>query len=264
MIFESIFAICIVTCHYFMPYRQLFLTTVDSTNLYLQRLQQSGESISNIIVSTDFQSNGRGLERNNWFSGSKTNLLFSVGVDVHFLPAVSQFLITQAVSTAIIAVLEKLFPIQNFSIKWPNDIYFENKKLAGILISNTVIGNCLNESIIGVGLNVNEEVFPKDLPNPISLFQIANKKFKLPVLLKQFAEAIFHSIESLKDSEQIGLLEDRYLNNLFRYMKWHSYIVDGKVIRAKIVGHNEYGHLLLEDESKNVFVCDLKQVKFVL
>lgn len=247
-----------------MPYRQIQLTTVDSTNNYLQRLQQSGETVAHVVVAADFQTNGRGLENNGWFSSSKTNLLFSLGADVGFLPAANQFLITQAVSTAIVSVLERIIPDKKFQIKWPNDIYFEDKKIVGILISNTVIGSYLSESIIGVGLNVNEDVFPENLPNPVSLFQITNRKFELSVLLKQFSEAIFQAIDDLKDPEQFQSLQNRYTKSLFRYMKWSGYIIENKVIQAKITGYNEYGHLILEDQSKNVFVCDLKQVRFVL
>ena len=157
--------------------------TLDSTNKYLQNLLEECVDIVDNVVVTEFQSSGRGQGKNVWESEAGKNLLFSVAVDMSYLKAENQFLLTQMVSVAMIDVLKKYLPEESLFIKWPNDIYFNNKKIAGILIKNEIKGMMLGTSIIGVGLNVNQESFGENLPNPISLKMITGKDYDLEEIL---------------------------------------------------------------------------------
>ena len=111
--------------------KYIHLERIDSTNAYLQR-QQSEHDIRNWVVSADEQTAGKGMGSNGWESEVGKNLTFSLALDMSFLPAERQFLLSEAVPLGIIEVLDTLLPSEKLSIKWPNDIYFENRKLAGM------------------------------------------------------------------------------------------------------------------------------------
>ena len=157
--------------------------TLESTNQYLQNLLNEGIDIVDNIVVTDYQTSGRGQGKNVWESEDGKNLLFSIALDMSFLKAENQFLLTQIVSVTMINVLKKYLPEESLSIKWPNDIYFNNKKIAGILIKNEIRGMMMGTSIIGIGLNVNQTSFNENLPNPISMKMITGNDFELEELL---------------------------------------------------------------------------------
>ena len=142
--------------------------TLDSTNLYLQNLLNKGENIDNHIIVAEFQSSGKGQGRNVWQSEDGKNLLFSIALDISFLKADDQFLLTQMISASMINVLKNYLPEESLFIKWP-DIYFKDQKIAGILIKNEIKGMMLGTSIIDIGLNVNQTSFSESLPNPISI-----------------------------------------------------------------------------------------------
>ena len=169
---------------------------LDSTNAYLQR-QQSERDICNWVVSTDEQTAGKGMGSNGWESEVGKNLTFSLAVDVSFLPAERQFLLSEAVALGLYETLIPLIPVEKLHIKWPNDIYYENRKLAGILINSTIKANMMDVSIIGIGLNVNQIQFQDWPTHPISLKQITGKEYDLQPLLEQVAESIYNKVEVL-------------------------------------------------------------------
>ena len=142
----------------------------DSTNAYLQRLVAETDAPEGTVVSTSFQTNGRGQLSNMWEAEDGKNILCSILLRPTSLPIKSQFLISQAISVAIVDVLNSY--LDGFFIKWPNDIYYKEDKIAGILIENTLSSAGISTCIIGLGLNVNQQTFRSDAPNPISLFNI--------------------------------------------------------------------------------------------
>ena len=146
------------------------LAETDSTNTYLQQLDADRHLPEGYIAYTDTQRAGRGQRGNSWESQPGKNLTFSLLLRPEHIPANQQFLLSQAVSLAATDVLNRY--ASGFSIKWPNDIYWEDKKIAGILIENVLSGSTFARSIVGIGLNINQERFISDAPNPVSLFQI--------------------------------------------------------------------------------------------
>ena len=239
----------------------LHLGKTDSTNAYLQR-QQSECDIRNWVVSADEQTAGKGMGSNGWESEASKNLTFSLALDMGFLLAERQFLLSKAVPLGIIEVLDTIIPVEKLSIKWPNDIFFENRKLAGILINSTIKANMMDVSIIGIGLNVNQMQF-KDWPtHPISLRQITGKEYDLGTLLKQVAESVAKETEKLKTEETALEIEKDYLQRLYRYHTWAEYEVNGKTMRLYMTGIDAFGRLMLIDEADNTYCFDIKEIRF--
>jgi BirA family biotin operon repressor/biotin-[acetyl-CoA-carboxylase] ligase len=241
--------------------KYVHLEQIDSTNAYLQR-KQSECDIRNWVVSADEQTAGKGMGNNGWESEVGKNLTFSLAVDTGFLPAERQFLLSEAVPLGIVEVLDKLLPTEKFSIKWPNDLYYGNRKLAGILINSTIKANMMDLSIIGIGLNVNQMQF-KDWPTqPISLKMITGKHYDLHPLLEQIAAHIIKKVELLKSNPTA--IEQAYLKRLFRYQTWADYEVDGKALRLFMTGIDAFGRLQLVDEQQTLHCYEIKQIKFLV
>ena len=241
--------------------KYIHLEQIDSTNAYLQR-QQSEADIRNWVVGTDKQTAGKGMGSNGWESEVGKNLTFSLALDVSFLPAERQFLLSEAVALGLIHALDTLLPAEKLHIKWPNDIFYENHKLAGILINSTIKANKMDVSIIGIGLNVNQMQF-KDWPtHPISLQQITGNDYDLQSLLEQVVENIIDKVEILRTEP--NAIETEYLKRLYRYRTWADYEVDGKVLRLLMTGIDPFGRLLLIDEKNKTYCFDIKEIKFLI
>lgn len=234
---------------------------IDSTNAYLQRQQSKGD-IRNWVVSADEQTAGKGMGNNGWESEVGKNLTFSLAVDMGFLPAERQFLLSEAVPLGIIEVLDTLLPAEKLSIKWPNDIFFENRKLAGILINSTIKANMMDVSIIGIGLNVNQMNFQDWPTHPISMRMITGKDYDLQPLMEQIAERLLIKVKQLQSDPTA--IEREYLNRLFRYRTWADYQVNDKVMRLFMTGIDPFGRLQLVDERQQLHQYEIKQIKFVV
>lgn len=237
------------------------LEQLDSTNAYLQR-KQSECDIRNWVISASKQTAGKGMGNNGWESEVGKNLTFSLALDMSFLPAERQFLLSEAVPLGIIEVLDQLLPTEKLSIKWPNDLYYENQKLAGILINSTIKANMMDTSIIGIGLNVNQMQFQDWPTHPISMKQITGKDYDLQPLLEQIAEHVLIKVEQLKSDPAI--IEQDYLKRLFRYRTWADYEVEGNVLRLFMTGIDTFGQLQLVDEQQELHQYEIKQIKFLI
>jgi BirA family biotin operon repressor/biotin-[acetyl-CoA-carboxylase] ligase len=241
--------------------KYVHLEQTDSTNAYLQR-QQSGCDIRNWVVSADGQTAGKGMGSNTWESEVGKNLTFSLALGVDFLPAGRQFLLSEAVALGLVQALDALLPSEKLLIKWPNDIYYENRKLAGILINSTIKANMMDVSVIGIGLNVNQMQFQNWPTHPISLKQITGKTYDLQPLLEQIAVHISNKVEQLKSNP--ALIEQEYLQRLFRYHTWADYEVDGETLRLFMTGIDAFGRLMLVDEADNPYCFDIKEIRFLI
>ena len=239
----------------------MHLAETDSTNAYLQRKQDETD-IRNWVVSADEQTAGKGMGNNGWESETGKNLTFSMALDMGFLPAERQFLLSEAVPLGIVEVLDTILPAEKLSIKWPNDIVFDGQKLAGILINSTIKANMMDISIIGIGLNVNQMQFNDWPTRPISLKMITGRDYELQPLMEQIAEHILIKVQQLNSSP--AAIEENYLKRLFRYRTWADYEAGGKVLRLFMTGIDEFGRLLLIDEQQKTYCFDIKEIKFLL
>ena len=245
-----------------MAIKILHFDEINSTNVWLYDKISEKHDIADIVVVADHQTAGRGMDKNRWESEAGKNMLFSIALNVNFLEAENQFKISQAVSVAIVETLQKFIDAKDLSIKWPNDIYFGDKKLAGMLIQNTVEGRMMGVTIIGIGLNVNQIEFSKDIPNPISLKMISGENYDLENLLNLLIDSIKSSVESLRFEQNQNQINQKYISKAYRFGVWSEYFYQNQVKIMKINGFDKYGRLLLCDKEGADIVCDVKELQF--
>lgn len=241
-----------------------FLNNTNSTNDVARTLISSKEGKHGTVVFSDFQTNGRGRQNNKWESEKGKNLLASFIVEPKNIRPENQFVINQLISTVLCQIIENIVAKtpslkQTVSIKWPNDIYIDNKKIAGILIEHLIIGQQIAYSIIGVGLNINQTEF-QNAPNPISLKQITGKDFDIEKICQNIAEQLFEEFDHLDFCH----LRSSYLKRLYRYNKKQCFSIDNKNMEATIVGVSEYGMLQLKFENGSIQEFELNSIKFII
>lgn len=190
------------------------LNAIDSTSSFLKKLAQSSAIENYTVVATENQISGRGQQQNSWHSEPNKNLTISVYVSFKNLLISNQKYLNFAVSLAIYQTLLN-YRIPNLSIKWPNDILSANKKLCGILVENVIQGVKIQSSIIGIGLNVNQENFPFHLSNATSIKNTIDKEIDLTILLNEVIINLKEKI-ALLNSYQFNILEEEYLNVLYK------------------------------------------------
>lgn len=239
----------------------LFLEETDSTNSYLARLLASGERLGNgFIVYSGFQTDGRGQMNNHWESERGCNLLFSMLLYPDKMDAAKQFPLSEAVALGITDSLDKFD--DGFKVKWPNDIYWHDKKIAGILIENHLHGAFVHDSIIGVGLNVNQEKFTSDAPNPVSLFQITKNKQEPMPLLETIRQKIMRRFGQI--NTQGSLLHEDYLAKLYRFGEWRQYKDKNGKFTGRIRDVASNGIITVEHESGKTLEYAFKEIEFVI
>ena len=237
------------------------IPVIDSTNEHMKRLISDGKVSGGSFLIAEFQEAGRGHGSNAWHSMPGMNLLGSLYIELSDIPASDPFLISCIVSLALTEMAEEETRKQA-AIKWPNDIYVENRKLAGLLIENTVSGNELKSSVIGIGLNVNQAEFPDALPNPVSLFQIDGRKRRIEDLATKTGMRILDMLSRISATGTLSIRE-AYQQRLYRLNEWSLYEYESKRFSARITGIDEYGRLVLETEGKQKIAAGFKEIVFL-
>ena len=222
----------------------------DSTNRWMR---ENGSE--NLVVVADYQTAGKGCGSNSWESERGQNLLFSVMIRPESLLAKNQFIITQITSVALCRTIEKYGG--EISIKWPNDIYVGDRKICGVLIENRLQGRMIKDSIIGIGLNVNQTEFRSDAPNPISIKQITGKDTNREELLKVF-------LEQLNTEAKSKTIIADYKALLYRREGIHTYKAGGTTFKASIVDVKDDGRLMLQNEQGIAQMYRFKEISFII
>lgn len=236
------------------------LDKTDSTNSYLSELLVKSSLAEGSIVIAGNQEKGKGQRGTGWESEQGKNITLSVLLKPAFLAPDEQFELSKAVALSVADFIRENIRHAEIKIKWPNDIYIDNKKVAGILIENSVSGNSISHSVIGIGININQESFSKELPNPSSLKLAAGKEFDLEECLERLCSCIEKRYLQLRsDPEEIGC---DYLGCLYRFDKWAFYNFKGEKLIARIMGVSKTGKLILERKNKERLECDIKEVEF--
>jgi len=233
---------------------------IESTNNYARQMVSDNPEEGTVVLA-QFQSHGRGQQGNSWESETAKNLLASIILYPRFLDAGLQFYLSKIVSLALINTLDP--EISDIFVKWPNDIYAGDLKIAGILIENAVKGSVLDYSIVGIGLNLNQKKFLSDAPNPVSLKQLTGKDYKVVDEL----EAVLLFFEKWYKTLQDGYFEkidNAYLHRLYGLREWRKYRVGDQQIEGRIVGVGEFGQLQLELQNGHIREFMFKEVEFVL
>jgi len=233
--------------------RIIKLDAIDSTNTFLKEISSADVIDDYTVIVAKKQTNGKGQMGKIWNSKPGQNLTFSVFKDVSFLLFENQFYLSVVTALALKKALGA-FNIPKLSVKWPNDILSEDKKIGGILIENVIKQNQLVSSIIGIGLNVNQ-VFFQDLPRATSMKKISGKTFNLDEVLQEFLEHMSTYFKLLESGENKAIKRE-YESNLFRKNKPSTFRnAEGQLFSGFIRGISNTGNLivLLEDDILNEF-----------
>ena len=239
----------------------IFLREVESTNNYANQLVLSKAAEHGTVVLAQYQNKGKGQQGNSWESEPGKNLLASLILFPQFLPAAKQFHLSKIISLALVDFLKT--ETSEVSIKWPNDIYIQNKKVAGILIENSVKGRNVSSAIIGIGLNLNQEIFVSDAPNPVSLKQTTGKKYDIEAVAVKIYELINNWYKIL-ETGGLNEIDSAYFKQLFRANEWALFAKQGEMFEAKISGIGEFGQLILEDRNGIFSEYMFKEVEFMI
>lgn len=235
------------------------LSETDSTNKYAAELLLNEKIDSPSLIYTMFQNYGKGLGKNAWHSKAGKNLLFSLIVFPE-MKVEEHFKLNMIVSLAICEFL--LLKGVEAKIKWPNDIYCQSKKIAGILIENNICGNLIESSIIGVGLNLNQTEFPSELKNPISLKQIKNTVYDIDIEAKLIAQILFDKIEQFKSKSYTTVLK-YYNKKLYRFGLLTKFKDKDEEFSGRIKNVNDNGHLIICDNDSNNREYNFKEVELL-
>ena len=219
-----------------------------------------------IAVVAEYQTAGRGCGTNTWESERGKNLTFSLllhptealigGDATKPLPAARQFAISERISIALCETLEH-YIYNKVEIKWPNDIYVEGKKIAGILIENRLQGDRIKDSIIGIGLNVNQQVFHSDAPNPVSLRQLLGHDVDREALLHEYLRLV-------QAVPTTGTMRINYWNRLYQRLVQSWYSDQNGRFQATITGVEPDGRLVMTDSDGRERRYAFKEVTFIL
>ncbi|MDB5151758.1 MAG: biotin--[acetyl-CoA-carboxylase] ligase [Mucilaginibacter sp.] len=203
---------------------------------------------------------GRGQHQNRWHSETGKNLTFSILLKPGFLPVSQQFDLTRAISLGIMNALEPLLG-NKLKIKWPNDIYYADGKLGGILIENIVQGNQIKNSVIGIGLNINQDNFPLDVPNAVSLKQILHMDYDLKLILSEICKNIEASYLNLK-AGRFDSVRKAYLERLYWLNEDKMFKANGKVFGGMIKDVKDNG-LLVVINGSDASEFNQKEIEFL-
>lgn len=221
----------------------VWLPACPSTNTVAQQLQRENRASEGCTVITGHQTAGRGQRGNQWEAAAHENLTLSVVWHPTFLAATEQFLLSQAVALAALDWAGRWLGASaeaSLRVKWPNDLYVGNQKLGGILIENTLSGSKIQCSIVGIGLNVNQQVFA--VPTATSLGQLTGRPYDLAEAAARLLECLEARYLQLR-AGRVGQLRQAYLAALYRYRQPHRFLVDGQETTGEIVGVEADGRL---------------------
>lgn len=263
-----------------MEFKVIHIDETDSTNRWLRsfmskesgnkgilasdfsapipKFQNSLEKDQSLAVVAEYQTAGKGCGSNTWESERGKNLIFSVLLHPTEIRANCQFRISEAVSVALCETLEARLhtPVE---IKWPNDIYVGDRKICGILIENRLKGSLITDSIVGIGLNVNQKTFLNDAPNPVSMIQLTGKETDREALLQTFLKALSEALETEPET-----LAEAYRSRLYRKEGFYSYRDSQGAFEAKVMNVLDDGRLVLLDAEGKARMYAFKEVVFCL
>ncbi len=236
------------------------LEETDSTNTYLRQHASQMEAWMT-VVTAEYQTAGRGQGVHTWESNRSENLLFSVLTYPVMVPLRSQFLLSEAGALALKEVLDSY--TDGITLKWPNDIYWNDRKLSGTLIETSIGGGRIKNCVFGIGLNVNQKTFESDAPNPVSLAQILGHDIDREQLFKQIVAA-FEKYYRMLENGQYDAISALYHEALYRRQGFYMYEDGDGRFEGAIVEVGDDGLLVLRDRDGRFREYEFREVKFVL
>ena len=223
----------------------IWLEETNSTNDEIRKSTSSSSRRMSVVVA-DYQRSGRGQATNQWESEAGKNLLFSIMIHPLMVPVRNQFLLSMAGGLALKEVLDSYTP--EITLKWPNDVYWRDRKISGTLIETTLSAGHIKDCIFGIGLNVNQQVFKSDAPNPVSLAQILGHEIDRKKLLDELLSA-FDKYYSWIENGQYGDISTLYHEALYHRQGFYPYrdVASGEVFEAAIIEVEDDGTLVVRN-----------------
>ena len=240
----------------------IILKEVDSTNNFLKELLSNSKPlVEGTVIMAENQFAGRGQQQNGWHAEPGKNLTFSMLLKPGFLRLTDQFDLTRAISLGVFDALAPLLG-DKLKIKWPNDIYYGDYKLGGMLIENLVQGRQIKNSIIGIGLNVNQDDFPPTLSNATSIKQILHADYDLKTLLSEICRHIEAWYLNLK-AGNILAVRKAYLSRLYWLNESKTFKTQNDVFTGAINDVRDNGLLVIKNNIGEELEFSLKEIEFV-
>ncbi|MGN0234514.1 MAG: biotin--[acetyl-CoA-carboxylase] ligase [Bacteroidaceae bacterium] len=233
---------------------ELEVVSIPNTTSTNQWMRDRQEELRNrtVLVITDFQTSGRGSGTNHWESQKGMNLIFSLHICPFGLAASQMFALSEAMSLGVCMGLKQLSDTERnisreyFRVKWPNDVYYSDGKICGMLIENDLMSRNVASSIMGVGININQNVFLSEAPNPISLRMITGHNIHRMHVLENVIKCFRHYFQMMENKE-FAQLHAEYLGQVYRWQEWHRFADSTGEFEARIVNIQPDGHLILND-----------------
>lgn len=236
-------------------------TSTNSTLAAMARTEPHGT-----VVTVDNQTAGRGQRGNTWESEPGKNITMSMLLKPQHIEASDQFVISEAVSMALVDLLNEHITNHDIAVKWPNDIYVDNKKICGILIENSVCAGRIEHSIAGIGLNINQMHFISDAPNPISMIHFSGREHDVDEILAQLSQKLLDYCDRYDAPSGREDLHALYIKHLWRRDGFFPYIdaTSGEAFEACITDVETNGLLHLTDIFGHERIYAFKEVVAVL
>ena len=239
----------------------IFYENLSSTNSQASLLLKEKDIEEGTVVYSDFQTNGRGQMGNRWESEAGKNLLFSIILYPSSIDPEEQFLLSMTVSLGICDFIDRYIP--GSKIKWPNDIYFKDGKMSGILIENSIMGENIESTVAGIGLNINQEKFTSPILNPVSFRLITGREYDLGICRKQLLTDLDLRYKQLLYGNRESLMSE-YIARLYRFMEWHTYRSEDIIFTGRILNVTSSGRLQIGKKKGKVMEYSFKEVDFIL
>lgn len=237
--------------------------SLASTNSEAHQIVATARPKIETVVWALEQSNGRGQRDNRWVVEPGKNLTFSIIIYPSYLPIIRQFSLSQVTAIAIADVFSQLAPNKKVTIKWPNDIYIDDKKVGGLLLEHSIMGSAIDYSIVGIGLNVNQAEFPKSLPNPTSLTIETGNSYNLEEVLDTLLQSFLLHLEMLK-AHNYNEIHEEFKRRLFRNEGFHLFGTEAGQFSAKIADIRQTGEMVLELADGSQTAYAFKEVSYVI
>lgn len=247
----------------FVGQNAIFLPQVDSTNSYATALLKNVNLPEGSVIYTSDQTNGRGQRGNSWISGPGLNLAASYVLRPTFLPIDKLFFMYIVSALAVHDVMAEILGSGQFDIKikWPNDILVNSKKIAGILNENILNNTTTSTTVVGIGINVNQENF-EGLNDAISLRSVSKKTYDIEAILKTLHKHLEHYYLKLKNKQFEAIL-NTYYAAFYKINQAQQFKVNDSIENFTVKGINEKGLLDLKDTKGDHHYFDIKQIKWV-
>ncbi len=237
-----------------------FFKTLTSTNSIATDLLRKNELPEGSVIYTDFQTAGKGQLGKKWESEEGKNLLFSIILYPSSVSPTEQFLLSMTISLGLCDFIYKYYA--GSKIKWPNDIYVKDDKIAGILIENSIMDDKIETSVAGIGFNINQEKFPPEIPNPVSLKLLTGKEYDTSRCLKELLSDLDSRYKQLLYGDR-KRLHSEYIDNLYRFNEYNVFRAEEGDFTGRIIDISLSGLLRIETKNGKIREFSFREIDFL-